>query len=75
MRAADGLHEFDGDIIARSKKAVLFRGDYWEKPEHAEGVWLPLSQCTLEVDPTDPQRGTVLVPGWLVKKNELAGDE
>lgn len=75
MLAADGFHEFEGDLLARSPRAIMFRGDYWDREEHAEGVWLPLSQISLDQDVGNPRRVTVLIPQWLAKRSNLENYE
>jgi hypothetical protein len=69
MKAVDDNHEFTGEILAQSKKAILFRGEYWEEGTE---VWLARSQCQIDIDPTDPSQCTVLVPDWMAKKNGFA---
>ena len=69
VKAVDDMHEFSGEILAASGKAVLFRGEYWSEGQE---VWLPRSRCTIEIDPTDPTQASVLVPDWLAKKNGFA---
>lgn len=55
---------FEGYIHARSPKAVLFQGHYWE-----DGTWLPLSQIEVK---EDENSHVVVVKEWLCAKNNLA---
>lgn len=73
MLAADGKHEFEGEVLATTAKAILFRGDYWDKPEHAEGVWLARSKVEIEFDTSDTSdiRATVLIPQWMARNDKL----
>ena len=57
--------EFEGVITGSSSKAVLFQGDFWDKPE-----WVPRSQCEIVPQSSDEQgRAILYVNNWLVKKN------
>lgn len=73
MLAADGKHEFEGEVLASTPKAILFRGDYWDKPEHADGLWLARSQVSMEFEVPDDGvvRATVLIPQWMAKSDGL----
>lgn len=77
MLASDGKYEFDGEVLASTPKAILFKGDYWDKPEHADGVWLARSRVEIEFEmPEDGVvRANVLIPEWMARNDKLADYE
>ena len=54
---------FEGLVMQRTAKALLFWGWYWHGP-----LWLPLSQVHIDVD---GDGFVVKVKGWLANKNNL----
>ena len=55
---------FEGYVIARSSKAVMFQSVYWDG-----GIWFPNSQITLE---EDGDISLILcVNDWLTKKRDI----
>lgn len=52
---------FEGQVLGRSTKAVLFQSNYWEQP-----IWFPTSQSELI---EDGETGYVIkVKPWLADK-------
>lgn len=72
MRGADDKYEFEGDVEAVTGKAILFHGDYWEEEKK---IWVARSVASIDFDADDPTRATVLLPGWLVRREGLDEDE
>ena len=58
--------ELQGVNYGRRGKAFYFQADYWEEAEY-----LPASQCEWlpDRDSDEEGRGTMIIPGWLAKKN------
>lgn len=56
-------HTFEGTILTRSAKALLFWGHFWHAP-----MWIPMSQSTVE---EDDDSHVITISGWLSKKNDL----
>lgn len=52
---------FEGLILARTNKGVLFEGNYWEG-----ALWFPVSQVILEEDGEGSY--VMKVKDWLAKK-------
>ena len=61
MSGGDDKRPFDGEVIARTDKAVLFRIEDMD-----EDIWFPLSRCELNDDETQ-----ILVPEWLIRAKGL----
>lgn len=55
---------FEGVVLVRSAKALLFRGWYWEG-----ALWLPVSQ--IEVVPDGEMAVVVKVKDWLARKRDI----
>lgn len=56
---------FEGYILRRTQKGLLFHGNYWEAP-----LWFPMSQTVIEEDP-DAMEHVVKVRSWLCRKKGL----
>lgn len=68
---ADGPIHLYGILHGTAGKAWMFTADYWEEMQ-----FLPRSQCSFQPDPLseEPGRGTMVIPGWLAKKNSWTED-
>lgn len=55
---------FEGYVLARSPKAVLFQGHYW-----GGALWLPISQ--IQMEPDGPVSVVVQMKDWLAGKRDL----
>jgi hypothetical protein len=59
-----GVHTFEGVILQRSARALMFQSHYWEG-----GVWFPNSQ--VEVLPDGDMSVVVHVNDWLASKRGI----
>lgn len=59
-----GFTTFEGYVLARSPKAVLFQGHYW-----GSGLWFPVSQ--IQVIEDGPMSVVMRVKDWLAGKRDI----
>lgn len=56
---------FEGNILRRTQRGVLFIGNYWEAP-----LWFPISQMAIDQD-IDSLESVVKIKSWLCRKRGI----
>lgn len=69
-RGPDRYLTFEGDVLARSVKALRFQAYNWAGPE-----WIPISQLEIvQGKLREGERATIKIKEWLCKKNGWTED-